>query len=101
MICKTPNPWNPMEYWKDVVAEALEAEGVTATDVQITAVAGWMKSAAECRGAGGPVPEPATAKVEPVAAPVAKEWWRDRSQLVGADWVLSGRIHDLIASRYS
>lgn len=91
-----------MEYWKDAVAEALEAEGVTATDEQIAAVAGWMKSAAECRGAGGgPMPEPASVKVEPAAALAPKEWWRDRSQLVGADWVLSGRIHDLIGSRYS
>jgi hypothetical protein len=90
-----------MEYWKDAVAEALEAEGVTATDEQITALAGWMQSAAECRGAGDPVPEPASVKVEPTAAPSQKEWWRDRSQLVGSDWVLSGRIHDLIASRHA
>jgi hypothetical protein len=88
-----------MEYWKDAVSEALEAEGVTATDEQIAAVAGWMKTAAECRGACGPVPERAPAKIEQVETPAPKEWWRDRRQLVGNDWVISGQIHDLIASR--
>lgn len=88
-----------MEYWKEAVAEALEAEGVTATDEQIAAVAGWMESAADCRQSSGPAPERSPAEVEVVATPAPKEWWRDRSQLVGNDWVLSGQIHALIASR--
>jgi hypothetical protein len=90
-----------MEYWRDAVAEALEAEGVAATDEQIAAVAKWMKSAADCRDACSPSPESICAKAEPAAPVAAQEWWRDRSKLVGSDWVLSGRIHDLIASRYS
>lgn len=90
-----------MEYWTEAVSEALEAEGVEATEAQISAVASWMKSACECRAEySAPVdrtPEPAPKpKPEPT-----QEWWRDRSQLVGTDWVLSGRIHDLINSRYS
>jgi len=88
-----------MEYWKEAVAEALEAEGVEATDKQIAAVAGWMKSAADCRQSSAPVHEAALTKIKTIAAPAPKEWWRDRSQLVGNDWVLAGQIHDLIASR--
>lgn len=91
-----------MEYWNEAVSEALDAEGVKATPEQVTAIASWMKSAAECRSASFPVPDskPSTVKVPEPPAP-AQDWWRDRRHLVGSDWVLSGRIHDLIASRYS
>lgn len=29
-----------------------------------------------------------------------QEWWRNRNELSGYDWVLANRIHDLINSRY-
>lgn len=91
-----------MEYWQEAVAEALSAEGVIATDAQIAAVAGWMRSAHEChseqtgpRAGPAPVPRP-----EPTPEP-KRAWWEDVSRLSGRDWVMANRIHELIASRYS
>ena len=38
------------DYWEECISEALEAEGVAATDAQIAAVAKWIAGAHECYG---------------------------------------------------
>ena len=88
-----------MEYWEEAVSEAFEAEGVDATAEQIKAVGGWMKSAHRGHSEySAPVERYQEPKPQPAPEP-KEEWWRDRSKLIGSDWVLSGRIHDLINSR--
>jgi hypothetical protein len=114
-----------MDYWLVAVDEAFDVAGISATEEQIKAVADWIATAASVKSElsghvdtrpalcchnmpakhGCPECEALSASLKPEerrnAVPVQQDWWRDRSKLVGADWVLAGRIQDLIASRHS
>lgn len=88
-----------MDYWADAVSEAMEAEGVKATNVQIDTIAKWMKSAHECHQSGPPS-EPSRTAPERVVPERRAQWWEDTSQLVGSEWTLANQIHRMISSRF-
>lgn len=89
------------EFWIEAISEAIEAEGVVATKEQIIAMGSWMKVAHECHTNYCAPVDNSPQKETAVMLEPRQEWWRDRSQLSGADWVLANRIHALINSRYS
>lgn len=91
---------NESSYWLEAVSEAMEAEGINATDKQMTAMASWMKTAHELHSNYSAPVDYSPGKKPAKQPEQTQEWWRDRNELSGNDWVLANRIHDLINSRY-
>lgn len=55
------------DYWKECIGEAMEAAGISATDVQIEEVVGWVEGAHENYGTAHGhdcIPNPAVSQAE-------------------------------------
>jgi hypothetical protein len=64
-----------MDYWEECIAEALEAEGVSATPEQIRNIAGWVEGAHENYGMAyghDCIPNPLSADVSELKRQLAK-----------------------------